>query len=176
MTPNNSKSGTIKYQHTAKYMDVDGQFKYQHNAKTQVHAYCIGNAKIKYMKCIHGRHKAKCFKKSTAERSVTRSAQDLGIFSEISSTLSAKIADCSTFRPRVSAVVRGQFEKERNNMIGSGLFLKKIFAKRSRPDTCRSSRFLPVRLGAGLTAHFSAATFFIVAFFGIQMSGVSKAP
>ena len=133
----------------------------------------------KYMKCVHDRHKAKCFKqieKGLLNVLLHGLLKTSAFFRKISSTLSAKIADCSTFRPRVGAVVRWQFDKERNSMLGSGLFLKKFFAKRSRPDTCRSSRFLPVRLGAGLTAHFSAATFFIVAFFGIQMSPVSKAP
>ena len=127
----------------------------------------------KYMKCVHDRHKAKCFKqieKGLLNGLLHGLLKTSAFFRKIYSTLSAKIADSSTFRPR------WRFDKERNYMLDSGLFLKKFFAKRSRPDTCRSSRFLPVRLGAGLTAHFSAATFFIVAFFGIQMSGVSKAP
>lgn len=128
----------------------------------------------KYMKCVHDRHKAKCFKqieKGLLNVLLHGLLKTSAFFRKISSTLSAKIADSSTFRPR------WRFDKERNYMLDSGLFfLKKFFAKRSRPDTCRSSRFLPVRLSAGLTAYFSAATFFIVALFGIQRSGVSKKP
>jgi len=105
----------------------------------------------KYMKCVHDRHKAKCFKqieKGLLNVLLHGLLKTSAFFRKISSTLSAKIADCSTFRPR------WRFDKERNYMLDSGLFFEEVlrekietrylplFSLPARSPKCRLDRLL----------------------------------